>query len=79
MNGHETARPCGQNEAIVDGGPQCGQASETPVNLVTGENLGRRSEFGRWGVVMDKVSGVWESGKPGDLARDSLGSRSFWQ
>lgn len=28
---------------------------------------------------MDEVSGVWESGECGDLARDTLGIRLLWE
>lgn len=28
---------------------------------------------------MDEVSGVWELGKCGDLARDVLGTRLLWE
>lgn len=46
MNGHKIARGWGQNEAIVHGGRQCGQAGEVSVNLVTGGDLYRDQNLG---------------------------------
>lgn len=49
MNGHKIARGAEwvQNEAVVNGGKECGQPGEVPVNVVTGGNLCRGSEFRR--------------------------------
>lgn len=32
---------CGQKEAAVDGGKECDQSCEVPVNMMTGGNLCR--------------------------------------